>query len=121
MPGILPQDLQLPSRKFPALGVTCTQGIFQTVMSCPGIDLITAGKEVDGSIAILRPGVDGQVGFGYYNNPADAMRYKHPEDGIDNRRSGSKGSFFHGTFNKVHIVQYGRIAMVEFYEYMPAQ
>ena len=54
----------------------------------PGVDGITAGKDIDGCIAVLGPGVDGEVTLGDHDNAANPVGTELVEKLPDNLRSG---------------------------------
>src|SRR5690606_30452116 len=84
----------------------------QVVAGVPGIDPIPTGKDVDGCIAVLRPGMDRQVGLGDHDDAADPLRAELMESDLPDLGAGCQGCVDHDLFNALSVVQDLRAAVI---------
>jgi len=59
------------------------------------LDKVPAGEDVYCGVAVLRPGVNGKVGFGNDNHAADAKGAEFMENDLNNRRLCLQSGIFH--------------------------
>lgn len=96
------------------LRVSCAQLLPDVVEPLVGINGVTTGVEVDRRVAVLRPGVHGDVGFGNNHHNRNAVRGEAVGRGVHDRRSCHAGSGIEDFLEPVQIVQHSRIAAGEF-------
>jgi hypothetical protein len=72
---------------------------------------IAAGEHVDGGVAILRPGVDGEVRFGNDDDAADAERIELVEHHVHDGRLRALGRLDHGRLHGLEAVERLRVAV----------
>src|ERR1051325_11885557 len=78
------------------------------------VEFFTARKDINGSVAVLRPSMDCDVRLGDDNHTADAVRAELVKDRLDDRAvAGADGCHQRG-FDRVHTFQLLRIAIAVF-------
>ena len=95
-----------------------SQVLDKELCSTVGIQ-IPAGEYVDGRVAALRPGVNGQVRLGDDDYPADSMRRETVEGLLDHRRSDRIGGTEHRSADAFERSKSLRVTTAEFQQQMP--
>lgn len=91
------------------------------IVSPPGIDLCSAGKNVDGRVIVLGPGVDREMRFGDHDDSGNSVRVKGMKNDIDDPCPRVLGGINHDRFDFMDIIQNFGIAVVKFDEQMPPE
>src|SRR3990172_5525625 len=84
-------------------------------------DHLTAGEDIHRRIAVLGPGVDGEMGLGDHHHPAHAEGAELMEGGIDDRRPARSGRPQHDIFHDVQLLEHVRLTTVKLNQQVLAQ
>ena len=80
------------------------EAFLQYLETDPGINVFTAGKNIDGSVAKFWPGVDCEVGFSDNDCTTDTPWIKGVENRVDDCSATFVGGVNHQFFNKLGVV-----------------
>jgi hypothetical protein len=85
------------------------------------VDGGAAGKDVNGGVPVFRPGMDGKVRFGDDDNAANSLGTETMERIPQDDRPAFDGGGQHGVPEKVQVVQYFPVTIVQLNQKMSAQ
>ena len=92
------------------------ESLFQVGFDGPDVDTVATAKHVDRCVAMLWPGVDGEVGLCDHEDATDSLGSELVERLIDDGGATFKGSFAHGDLDAVGIIEHGAVTVVAFHE-----
>jgi hypothetical protein len=77
------------------------------------IEFAAAGENIDGSISMLGPGVNGDVGLGNHDDATDTMRSKVMKQSFDNGATAMAHGITEQLFDFTRMLQARGIAVIE--------
>lgn len=80
------------------------EGVLQAMTGGFWIGVIAAGKSVDRSVSVFRPGMETQVGLGEQGNSGHPLGFEFVSDEPQQGRASSFSSLGKSFFNEVFII-----------------